>query len=695
MPAEDSRSGPKRPPVSICVPFLGSPDEATELLQTLVALQIGPGDELIVADNTPDGILASRASGSSVRVLAATRLRSSYYGRNLAAEAASNEWILFFDSDCRPERDILDRYFEEPIADDVGAVAGPVLPLLRSRRLMARYAASRSQNKQAPHLRNSFKPFGITANLLVRRRAWEDIGGFLEVRSGGDADFGWRLKDAGWSTDYRETASLRHYQREELRPYLRVHARNTAAGRWLALRHQGASMGQKPQRIFRAIAGAVFWPIRGQLERGLFKAIDGIVISVETMGYLFGNAGPPGAAEANDRPARLIVMVDRFPVPSQTFVVNEVRAIQALGRRVRVEARSRPVQPAIGATWDLEAGWREDAGILREVIDVAWLVARHPLRCTADLFARRRWRREEAVSPLRVLAPLARRVARDRVTHLHVHFARRAALDALRINRLLGVPYSLTAHAWDIFRQRCNLVEKIECSKFTTTGCDYNVRHLRAMVSASAGERIHKIVMGVDTEQFRRSGPYNGDGTVVAVGRLTEKKGFADLIEAAALLRGGGRLHRVVIVGDGCLREELAGQEKALGVEEMVELAGAKRPDQVRAVLERAALLAMPSVVAPDGDRDSMPVVVKEALAMGVPVVATDEVGLPEVVKPGWGRLVAPADPRALAGGIEELLALPGEERERMGRRGREFVAAECAVEDQARELLKLIDAPL
>lgn len=693
MPAERAEGDGLRPAVSVCVPFLGGVEEAMGLLEAVASLKLNDGDEVIIADNTSNGLLADRAHGSSVRVIAAKDIRSSYYGRNMAADVASNEWLWFFDSDCRPNPELLDRYFSDPISDQVGAVAGPVLPLLRSRRLMARYAASRSRNKQEPHLNNSFKPFGITANLLVRRRAWEEVGGFLEVRSGGDADFGWRLAAAGWSTGYQEKAALCHFQREELRPYLRVHARNTAAGRWLRLRHREASMGQKPHRIFRAVAGAVYWPLRGQVERGIFKAIDGIVISVESIGYLFGNAGPPAHADS-DPPARLIVMADRFPVPSQTFVVSEVRAIQALGRRVRIEARSRPERPAIGAAWGLEAGWREDGGILREAIDLAWLVGRHPLRCAADLWARRRWRREEAVSPLRVLAPLARRVARDGISHIHVHFARRAALDALRINRLLGVPYSLTAHAWDIFKQPCNVVEKIQRAKFTTSGCDYNVRHLRAMVGDEIGARVHKIIMGVDTERFRRSRPYAGDGTVVAIGRLTKKKGFEDLIEAVALLRRGGRLHRVVIAGDGELREELENRERQLGVQDLVHLAGAQRPEQVRDLLEQAAILAMPSVVAADGDRDSMPVVVKEALAMGIPVVATHEVGLPEVVKPEWGRLVAPGDPNALAGGIDELLALPGELRSEMGRRGREFVAAECGVEDQARELLRLIDAP-
>jgi glycosyltransferase involved in cell wall biosynthesis len=104
-------------------------------------------------------------------------------------------------------------------------------------------------------------------------------------------------------------------------------------------------------------------------------------------------------------------------------------------------------------------------------------------------------------------------------------------------------------------------------------------------------------------------------------------------------------------------------------------------------VLEGADLLAAPSVVAADGDRDTMPVVVKEALAMEVPVVASDEVGLPEVVRPEWGRLVPPGDSDALAEAIDELLALPPTERAAMGRAGRAFVTEHCNLSTETARL--------
>jgi glycosyltransferase involved in cell wall biosynthesis len=170
---------------------------------------------------------------------------------------------------------------------------------------------------------------------------------------------------------------------------------------------------------------------------------------------------------------------------------------------------------------------------------------------------------------------------------------------------------------------------------------------------------------------------------VVAVGRLIEKKGFAYLVEAARRLPDV----QVKIVGDGLLRAQLAASAAP-----NVELLGALSPGAVRDVLETADLLAMPCVVAADGDRDSMPVVVKEALAMEIPVVGSDEVGMPEMVQDGWGKLVPPRDAEALAAAIAELLALPAHERTVMGQRGREYVTRNYSLRGEALKMIGILE---
>jgi colanic acid/amylovoran biosynthesis glycosyltransferase len=361
---------------------------------------------------------------------------------------------------------------------------------------------------------------------------------------------------------------------------------------------------------------------------------------------------------------RVVALLDRFPVLTETFVVNELLALRAAGHAVRVESLERGEgEPPIPTRY-------RDRGRLR---DLLWLVGRHPLRCVADLARRRALGREEWVRPLRELAPVARRLAPGE--HIHVHFAAGAALDALRLAALTGAGYSVTAHAWDIWLAPRNLRAKLERAAFATTGCEYNARHLRAVAPRA---RIEVIVMGVDVERFARREPLPGGRTVLAVGRLVAKKGFEDLARAAHGLDA-----RVRIVGDGPLRDALHG----------IELAGARDPDAVRAELERADVLAMPCVVAPDGDRDSMPVVVKEAMAMELMVVATDEVGLPECVREPWGRLVPPGDPAALRAALEEVLALGPAERAAAGAAARAWVVDNADVHRETAHLAELIAA--
>jgi glycosyltransferase involved in cell wall biosynthesis len=389
---------------------------------------------------------------------------------------------------------------------------------------------------------------------------------------------------------------------------------------------------------------------------------------------------------------RVAILVDQFPRLSETFVAEEAMALRRRGHAVRVEARTRSADPNPAVTADLPVHRMADDGLPRKLVDLVWLAARHPLACARDLIERRRWRREEEVRPLRSLAPVARRVERAREQHLHAHFAAWAALDAMRLSRLLGIPYSVATHGYDIYREPRNLREKHERAAFAVTDCEYSLAHLRSLTGARHGARIHKLVLGVDGERFRRRGPAAAEGqaTVLAVGRLTEKKGFRHLLEAVAQARASVPM-TVRIVGGGELRDELEALISGLDLDGTVELLGPLPPAKVRDLLESADLLAMPCVVARNGDRDTMPVVVKEALAMEVPVVASDEVGLPEAVRLEWGRLVPPADAPALARAIVELLELSPERRGEMGRAGRAWVLEHASLERETEKLVELI----
>jgi len=383
-------------------------------------------------------------------------------------------------------------------------------------------------------------------------------------------------------------------------------------------------------------------------------------------------------------PLRIGVLVDQFPELSETFIAAEVHELQRQGHIVRVEANAHAPTP--GSADGIDAAYLADDALTTRLRSLVRLVLGHPVRSLRDVILRRRLGREEPVRPLREIAPAAIRLLDFRARHLHAHFADGAAADAMRIGALLDVPYSVMTHGYDVFQLPRNLEEKHHRAAFAVSACDYSVSYLRDAVGE--GARIERLVTGVDGDFFVRRTPYEGRRTVLAVGRLVEKKGFGALVQAAARIPD---LERVTIVGDGPLLASLTGRIAASGLDSVVELAGALPAERIRELLEEAGVLVAPCIVAADGDRDTMPVVVKEALAMEVPVVASDEVGLPEVVRPDWGRLVPPGDIGALASAITELLALPVERRIEMGRAGRAFVLEQCNLSRETERLAALI----
>jgi colanic acid/amylovoran biosynthesis glycosyltransferase len=353
---------------------------------------------------------------------------------------------------------------------------------------------------------------------------------------------------------------------------------------------------------------------------------------------------------------------------------------------------ARPQRPLEGGARGLAVNWLEDEGSLDRLAALGWLATRHPLRSLRDLVSRRRLDPGERM-PLRALAPAAHRLERGGEAHVHVHFAALAAANALRVGSLVGVPVSITPHAHEVYAEPRGVAGKLAAAAFVTTVCEYNVERLRRIAPERARARIHDVPIGVDAERLRRDSPPPDHRSVLAVGRLVPQKGFATLIEAAAILEPSDPLDRLVMAGGGPLRAELAELAEARGIPDRVEIAGPRDPAEVRELMERAAVLAVPSVVAPDGNRDAVPVVVLEALALELPVVASDEVGLPEVVRPEWGRLVRPGDPGALAAALAELLALPSETRAEMGAAGRAFVREHRDLRRQTERSLELIRA--
>jgi hypothetical protein len=424
-----------RPAVSVVMPFSGDALAASQAIDQLRGLATGAGDELILVDNA-----GTVANADGVLVLLAIAERSPAHARNVGAARAANDWILFIDADCLAANGLLDAYFRRPIAPDVGALAGEVVPAPGGQTLAERYGASKSFLGQQAHLAHPYRPRAVAANLLVRREAFERIGGFHEgVRAAEDTDFSWRLQDAGWKLELRAEAQVEHRYRATVRE-LRRQWRGYAAGRaWLSRRysefepepavkrafararprspfHRSASPGGSASPAPGTGAGGV---TPGRIERGRYLALDALLAGEELAGFTLSNR-PTGVLRRFRGPASVVLVADRFPSQGDVLV-DFARSLQG----VRVEAAARPESVDPGVVSELSVEYREDDGAAARAVAFVRLLVRHPLRSARDVAIRGRG--EESLA---ALAPVVLRLRRDphaRVQALGGDGARRAA----------------------------------------------------------------------------------------------------------------------------------------------------------------------------------------------------------------------------------------------------------------------------
>lgn len=388
-------------------------------------------------------------------------------------------------------------------------------------------------------------------------------------------------------------------------------------------------------------------------------------------------------------PRRVLVLAERYPELSQTFVDGEVRELRRAGWDVEIAALAAGAAAPIAEEPAAPVRYPGDTGPVARLAAAASVGRRRPRAVGRYLMDEAAWPPPGGRRRLRGLARVAPWVPpAGRADHLHAHFAAEAADVARLLAGWSDRPWSFAAHATEAFVRPAALRRNLAAARFCVTDCEYNRRHMAAVAPEHAA-KIEVLILGADLERFRRETPYAPDGPVLAIGRLVPKKGFDDLVLATVDPSIGLGDREVLIVGDGPGRPVLEALVARTGAP--VRLLGARPHRELRALLETASMFVLPCVVAPDGDRDSMPVAIKEAMALELPVIGTDEVGIPELITTGSGRLVPPRDPPALAAAIGELLALAPSERVAMGRAGRAWVAAHCDRRRQAERLMALI----
>ena len=361
-----------------------------------------------------------------------------------------------------------------------------------------------------------------------------------------------------------------------------------------------------------------------------------------------------------------------YPRISETFISNEILLLEQLGFRLRLFSMRRPRETFTHASVRrirARVDYLPEAILGKHLPALGWhnlmQAARCPARYVAALkVAWRRWRRTRKSATIKHLLQagyLCHKLLRGSdCTHLHAHFAQSPTAVAFFSHLLSGRPFSFTAHAKDIYTSDPRqLAEKAAAARFVATCTAYNQTYLTQILDTRQTP-VYRAYHGIDLDLFQANGrrmtatpPYE----LLTVARLTPKKGLETVYHALQRLKAQGIAFRHTLIGDGEQRSEIEKWRRELGLEAETVLLGTRPHEDVCRCLRVADLFVLGCQQAPNGDRDGIPNVILESMAMGVPVVATRFSAIPEVIDSEHnGLLVETGRPEAMAAAMVTAL---------------------------------------
>jgi glycosyltransferase involved in cell wall biosynthesis len=387
-------------------------------------------------------------------------------------------------------------------------------------------------------------------------------------------------------------------------------------------------------------------------------------------------------------------LFERFPSFGQTFCYREVTEVERQGTNVHVYSIRRPVgEPR--QDWDDRVVQRvhylpDENSLVREIDRVI----RQNKISDAARNAIEKWGRQSDFLRLYQAVYVGLHMKERGLRQLHAHFAGMAARTAFWINQFFGTPYSFTAHANDIFAPRdfaVSLKDLIDNAAAIVTVSDFGAQYLRTHFPEAA-RRVHRVYNGVDVSRFHPADFGSGIPAIISIGRLIEKKGFGDLIDACAQLKSHGRQFGCEIIGEGPLENALRSQITGNGLESCVKLVGPRTQGEIALRLAHATIFVLPSIREEGGGMDNLPTVIMEAMAAGLPVISTRIGGIPEMVEDGFnGILIPQRDPETLCAALESMIANP-ERARRLGDHSHGLARERFSIEGTGRALRALFE---
>ncbi len=386
------------------------------------------------------------------------------------------------------------------------------------------------------------------------------------------------------------------------------------------------------------------------------------------------------------QPLRLAQIVSRFPMVTETFVLYELEAMEKLGVTVELYSLLREYPKVVhpeAEKWVRRAHYFPFFS--PKILRAHWhYIRRNPgryFRTVAEVL-RGTWGCARCFGAALAFFPKVVRFAYEMeeqaIQHVHGQFAYHAAVAALIVHRLTGIPFSFTARGSDVQSDGHMLKEKVEAADFVISVSEYNKEIILRKCGSGAAEKIHVIHGGVDVD---RLSPHNQTATpgplrILCVARFEEVKGHKSLVEACRVLKEHGLPFECRLIGDGPLVPQIENQIKRTDLCDAVFLLGARPYNEVIDEFSRTDVVVLATAPTANGKREGIPNVLKEAMACGLPVVAAASGGIPELVDESCGILVRPRDPAAIADALQRLCDQPALRR-RMGIAGREKIVRE------------------
>lgn len=371
-----------------------------------------------------------------------------------------------------------------------------------------------------------------------------------------------------------------------------------------------------------------------------------------------------------ERPV-LGMILKGYPRISETFISNEILLLERRGFSIHLFSMRHPRESFSHRS--VQRIRAEVDYLPQEILEGFFPLVYHNLRMAfrrpgsylhAARTAFRRFLRTRKSATLKHLLQAGYLVDKllpgRNIVHFHAHFAHSPTSVAMFAGMLSGIPFSFTAHAKDIYTSDARQIrEKMDLCRFVVTCTEYNRRHLIGL-SAGGGTPVYRVYHGIDLGLFGRASnpkipdmPYR----ILTIARIVPKKGLQTVYRALRILKDQGIRFQHTLIGDGDDREKILSFIAGLGLDDDCRWLGTLPHESVLEHYRAADLFVLGCEIAENGDRDGIPNVFIEAMAMGVPVVGTRVSAIPELIRNGrTGILVPPGAPDALAGAMRRLL---------------------------------------